>query len=73
MTLEERELIQDNLDVIRAGVKVMHQVVDRHIQKLLTESIEDGQGVKLVLLRAKIDGMKGLIYEYEQLIKSNRP
>lgn len=68
LTIDEKYLIAENLDCLKAGVKLLHLVVERHIDKLLSESIDSGDGAKLLIQRAKIDGMRGLISEYEQLI-----
>jgi hypothetical protein len=71
LTLDEKVLIADNHDAILAGIKLMEELVDRHIQRLLSESLDENAGTRLLLLRAKIDGMKGLINEYKQAITKN--
>lgn len=68
LTLDEKYLLADNIDTLRAGIKLMKDVVQRHIDKLMSESIEDGNATKLLIQRAKLDGMRSLIFEYEQLI-----
>jgi hypothetical protein len=69
LTIDEKAMISDSMDAVRAAKKLMQAVVDRYVEKLLTESLD---GTKLVMLRANIDGMKALIYEYEQALKNNR-
>ncbi len=68
LTIDEKYLLADGPDTLAAGVKLLHTIVDRHIDKLLSESIESGDGAKLLIQRAKIDGMRGLISEYEKLV-----
>jgi len=68
LTIDEKYLLADNIEALKAGAKLLHTIVDRHIDKLLTESIDSGEATKLLIQRAKIDGMRGMISEYEQLI-----
>jgi hypothetical protein len=73
LTIEDKILIADNKDAVGATIKLMWSVVARHADKLLAESYVEGDETRLLLHKSKLDGMKVLINELEQLvIKNNR-
>ncbi len=63
---EERELLSDNRELVALVHRLASSFLDRHVERLLTESIDDGDGTKLLLCRARLDGMKQLLSELSQ-------
>lgn len=68
LTMDEKVLLADNKEIITASVKVMEMIIERHIEKLVTQSVDDGQTGKLLVLKSRVDGMREMVREYEQLV-----
>lgn len=73
---DDKWALQESEDAHKSMQKVFQQILDRHAKMLLSESVMvEGDLLKIALKKAKYDGMKEFVNEYNALYKrlSKRP
>lgn len=71
LSISQKYLIAESGDVVKACLVLMNEVVQRHVNRLVSEPLDEHAGIRLMLIKSNIDGMKTLIKEFEQAVAKN--